>query len=164
MDNAVILRIERIIYLIRVFVEDYAHFVPNKTTTELLPRMLDLVSYVYYQVKIKDSYHKNRSFVFDKYKNELERIFSTIVIDRILNKNNQQIDFHEFVAALIINIYYQITKENHNKFYDVATYLANEYINTHPRDKKIIMNKTIIMKLSDIDEEFNYLLGNREDN
>ena len=74
--------------------------------------MLDLISCVYYPIKIKYSYNENYSFTLDNnYKIELERIFLSILVDKILDKNDKQIHFYEFIAALIINIYYQITKE-----------------------------------------------------
>ena len=120
-----------------------------------------------YMDKIKYSYNENYSFTLDNnYKIELERIFLSIIIDKILNKNDRGVHFYEFIAALIINIYYQITKEeeSHNKFYKVTKHLIHQYVRAEYKEEMVTVLKSPDIRISDINEEFEYLSKHREDN
>lgn len=167
MNKDIIQHLERMMYFVRELVEDYNNRNPNKEISLLLIKMLDLISCVYYPIKIKYSYNENYSFTLDNnYKIELERIFLSIIIDKILHKNDRGVHFHEFIAALIINIYYQITKEkeNRNKFYKVAKHLINQYVRSKYKEITVTVFKSPIIRISDITEEFEYLLKHKEDN
>ena len=163
MNIVFIQHVERMLYFVRELVENYSNHNPNKEISLLLIKMLDLVSCVYYPIKIKSSYNEDYSFTFDNnYKIELERIFLSILVD----KNDKQIHFYEFIAALIINIYYQITKEkeNRNKFYKVAKHLIDNYVCADYREKTVALGKSPIIRIFKINEEFEYLLKHKEDN
>ena len=167
MNIVFIQHVERMLYFVRELVENYNNLNPNKEISLLLIKMLDLVSCVYYPIKIKSSYNENYSFTLDNnYKIELERIFLSILVDKILDKNDKQIHFYEFIAALIINIYYQITKEkeNRNTFYKVAKRLIDDYVCADYREKTIALGKSPIIRIFEINEECDYLLKLREDN
>ena len=167
MNKDIIQHLERMMYFVRELVEDYNNRNPNKEISLLLIKMLDLISCVYYPIKIKYSYNENYSFTLDNnYKIELERIFLSIIIDKILHKNDRGVHFYEFIAALIINIYYQITKEeeSHNKFYKVTKHLIHQYIRAEYKEEMVTVLKSPDIRISDINEEFEYLSKHREDN